>query len=218
MNVTHILERMGLMVRVRKRIFLELEIEEKTYYIEKNNQIRFLRLRKDNFEELDYRGRWLTKEQALKRLDKGFVLFAGYDNEKMICHEWIELHQIGFSSFELSPVIPDNTAYVCHLYTDPQYRGRGLALQITSIVLQYLKDHDYRKVFIIVAPENISSLKLHEKFRYRAYQTVFYCRCSFRNVLSLRYYFVKDCDTNRRKIFWRIGKAEQELWRTFSKI
>jgi RimJ/RimL family protein N-acetyltransferase len=99
------------------------------------------------------------------------------------------------------------------LYTTPEFRGKGLASIIKLLQLQFLKEQGYQRVFNTIRSNNIASLKVDKKVGTKKYQTVIY-----RKIFFLKYYCVRDYDTNKRKRFWYIKGMDQKLWKHFSKI
>jgi RimJ/RimL family protein N-acetyltransferase len=109
--------------------------------------------------------------------------------------------------------IPDKVAYSLGMYTVPGFREKGLASKLRLRQLQFLKRHGYQRVFLAITPNNLASQKVSRKCGFKEYQTVIY-----RRILFLKYYCVKDYNTNKMKRFWYIQGIDQKLWKTFSKI
>lgn len=210
-------ERRGVIFK-RVSIFFEINLENFPPYNANINTVSldFVQVNKKDFETLEFPddSKWITKNIALRWLnERNCAFFALKDKNKIICYQLIEFKKANISLFELSETIPDKTVYSFALYTVPEYRGRGVALQLKLFVLQYLKEHGYQRAFLVIAPDNAASQTVNKKVGCKEYQIVIY-----RRLLFLKYYCVKDHDTLRKKRIWCFEKTELGLWNTFSKI
>ena len=195
-------------------IFLELELKDSISAQEHNNSINLVRARKEDIENVEeYLYEWFEKDEALKRLEAGNVLFVVKDWEKMIFYQWVEFTKIDIPYLDLSFFIPDDAVYMAYMYTEPEYRGRGIASKAKPLVYKYLQERGCRRTFYIITPDNEVAQRINKKVGYKEYQTVIYWR-----LLFLKYYCVKDFQTGSQKVFWGGGGTTQELWKTFSKI
>lgn len=168
---------------------------------------------REDIESAEYLGGWFPKSRALRYLDEGHILLVLKDKGKVIFYQLLELNKVNIKVLEISAFIPADTAYTSYLYTLPEHRGKGVASKIKPFILKYLYDHGYRKVFNAIAPDNIPSQRVNEKAGLNPYQTVVY-----RRFLFLKLYRVKDFDTNKKRLFLRLGRTDKQMWKTFSKI
>jgi GNAT superfamily N-acetyltransferase len=195
-------------------IFLELEPKDSVSAQEQNHSINLIRVGKEDLERVDkYLYEWFEKKEALKSLEAGNVLLVVKDEEKMIFYQWLEFTKVDLPYLDLSFFIPDGTAYLAYMYTEPEYRRKGIASKVKPLVFKYLQENGIRRGFSIIASNNAESLRVNKKVGLKEYQTVIYWR-----LLFLKYYCVKDYHTGSQKVFWGSGRATQELWKTFSKI
>ncbi len=141
------------------------------------------------------------------------MFLALKNKKKIVCYQWLQLKQIYSMILALTLSIPNTTAYLSALYTVPEYRGKGLASSLIALILKYLQEHRYQKAFVLIEPDNTASKRAYKKFGFKEYQTILH-----RRFLFLKYYGVKEYDTNRKKVFWHITKTDQELWKTFSAL
>jgi len=212
-TVLRFIENMGVFKR-RVFIFLEMELKDSISVQEQAPGIHLVRVGKEDLEKVGkYLYKWFEKEEALKRLEAGDVLLVVKDEEKMVFYQWIDFGEIDLPYLDLSFFIPDGTACMAYMYTEPEYRGKGVASKAKPLVFKFLRKNGILRAFSVIAPNNAESLRINNKFGFKEYQTVTYWRFLF-----LKYYWVKDFPTDSRKVFWGSGRASQELWRTFSKI
>ena len=170
---------------------------------------------KEDIENVgEYLYEWFEKEEALKRLEAENVLLVVKDGEKMVFYQWINFaKKIDIPYLDLSFFIPDGTVYLVHMYTEPEYRRKGIATRSKPLMFKYLRENGIRRFFSIIAANHAESLSINRKVGLKEYQTVVYWR-----LLFLKYYCVKDYQTGSQKVFWGSGGTTQELWKTFSKI
>ena len=168
---------------------------------------------KDDIEnEKEYFDGWYDRRMAIKQLEKGDVLLTYKFNGVMIFFQWLVFERVYIRAVNLSFSIPDSTAYMAYTYTLPEHRRMKVASMAKARALKYLRGLGYKKAFILVKPENEPSIKVNRNAGFREYQTLYYRRF----FLFLQYYLVKDCASDREKVFWGIGKTDKEIWSTFS--
>jgi ribosomal protein S18 acetylase RimI-like enzyme len=200
----------------KRRVFIFFELELKNSISDQEHipNIDLVRVRKEDLEKVgEYLYEWFKKEEALKRLEAGNVLSVVKDGEKIIYYEWTEFKKIDLPYIDLSFYIPDDTAHNGYNYTDPEYRGKGIASKAKLLTLKYQRENGIQRAFCIIPPNNTESLRLNKKVGFKEYQTVIYWRFLF-----LKHYCVKDYHSSSQKVFWGSGRATQGLWKTFSKI
>jgi len=194
-------------------IFFELNMDDLAFNTKIDMTSDLSRAEKEDIECAEYLGGWFPKDKALRCLDEGRFLLVLKDKGKVIFYQLLEFNKAEIKVLEISSFIPAGTAYTSYLYTLPEYRGRGVASKAKPLVLKYLYDHGYRRVFNVIASNNIASQRVNKKAGLNPYQTVLY-----RRFLFLRYYRVKDYETNRKKLFLRLRRTDNKLWKAFSKI
>ncbi len=198
----------------RALIFFELELEDSISGQKFDNSIELVRLTKEDIEHTgEYVDGWFKKDEALRRLEQGRVLFVVKKDEKMVFYQWLEFTKVDIPYIDLSFSISDDTVCMAYIYTVPDYRGKGIASNAKPFVLDYLRTQGYQKILLMITPENTASQRVNKKVGFKAYQTVLYIK-----ILGLKYYCVKEYETRQRKVFWAMKNSPQELWRTFSKI
>ena len=215
--VLYLFSRIGIIPK-REYNFFEVKLQDTIPYKKNNSNfdLDFVWVKKKNFAHFDFPSDngWITKNEALRRLSGTNCIFLALTKgNRIVCYISIEFNKAHITFFDLLVYIPDKTAYSFALYTVPEFRGKELASKIKLLQLQFLKEQGYQREFSVIRPNNIASQKVHKKLGYKEYQSVIY-----RKILFLKYYCVKDFDTNNRKRFWYIKGIDQKLWKHFSKI
>ena len=210
--------RIGIIFK-REGIFFELRIEDIVPYGGNTigMDLEFVTIKKeDDFEQIEFPDddEWMTKDGALQWLhEKDCMLLALKRKNNIVCYQWLEFARVSIPFLALKVYLPDDTAYSSALYTVSEYRGRGVASYLKALVLQYAQEQGYHRVFLGIEPDNVASQKVNKKFGFREYQAVL-CR----KFLFLRYYRLKDYDSNKIKVLWSVTGKVHELWKTFSKL
>jgi len=204
-----------IVLKMEDQIFCEINLTDWSSGKNIDSRKQISKVKKEDIENApNYFDGWFYKRQALKRLEQGHVLLAVTANNKLIYMNWLELKNIHLRDINLSFSIPDTTAFDAYQYTVLEYRNKGIASWAHCRVIEHLQQLGYKRVFGQVSPERKIGHFVATRIGYKDYQTI-----SFRRFFwFLKCYCVKDCDTGRKKIFWRIRKTDQEIWKAFSKI
>jgi len=198
----------------REFIFFELNINEKNFNLKNNDQTDLYYVKSADIEnKAQYFDGWFKKRTAVKRLKKGSVLLTKKSNNKMVFFQWIDSNDAYAPPLDLTFALPNHTAYMTYIYTLPEYRGRKIAKKAKLSALKYLQESQYKNVFLIIAPENIPSINVNKFAGFNEYQTV-----NYRRWLFVKYYLVKDWNSDLKCVFFRISKKDLTIWKTFSKI
>jgi ribosomal protein S18 acetylase RimI-like enzyme len=212
------LDRAGIIVR-REGGFYELSLNDRIIF-DKHESVmglEFIAIRnEDELGSCEFPAddKWMKKDLAVRWLREAHCeLLALKSKNRIVAYNWFWFSSMRVQFLDLVLALPDNTAYLSALYTMPEFRGKKIASHLKGFVLQYLYEHGYKHVFLIIEPENVASQKTNNKFGFREYQTVL-----FRRFIFIRYYRLKDCTTNKAKIFWSIMGKGLELWKIFSKF
>lgn len=212
-SILHFFECLGFTFKNLELVLFEINIDDTSFTQKNENTIDLARVEKEDIENAkEYLDEWFSRDNALKRLEKGHLLFVVKDGDKMIFYQWVELKEVSIPFIDLSFSIPDDKAYMAYIYTVPDYRGKGIASKAKPFILKHLQENGYRKVFLAIAPDNLPSIRVNKKAGFKEYQTVLY-----RRFLFLKYYCVTDYNTNLRKVSLSIRGTDQHLWKIFSK-
>lgn len=153
---------------------------------------------------------WFSKEESLARYEKGYRLFVIRENDKPIASEWLELKEVRITSLELLFHIPEDVAYMTGRYTDPEYRGKGLATQVDRGIFQYLKKQGYKYCLGLTDITNTAALALNRRTGWEDYQLVNYTRFWF-----IKYFCVQKSNSSEQKKYVTIFQAPEKMWNDF---
>ncbi|MCP4402612.1 MAG: GNAT family N-acetyltransferase [bacterium] len=200
--------------KYRLLIFFELDIDKAITWEKRSQTLELITLTQKTVDEIEeYWDGWFFKDQALKRLEQGRVLLITKKGSKMTFYQWLEFMKVDIPYLDLSFQIPDDTVCMAYIYTVPEYRGKGIASNAKPLVLDYLRTQGFRKIILTIAPENLASQKVNKKAGFQAYQRVRYFK-----IFCLRFYWVKDEEKQRKKVFWFLKNNNSAIWKTFSKL
>lgn len=62
---------------------------------------------------------------------------------------------------------PDNSSYITQVYTLPEYRRRGLAIELLQEYFAFCKEHGLSKVWLTTRKENAFAQRTYEKAGFR---------------------------------------------------
>jgi RimJ/RimL family protein N-acetyltransferase len=201
-------------LRKEEFVFFALNIQDVSFNKNRTTNYNLVPAKKNDIRvQNEYFDGWFNKSLAIRRLQQGYVLLTIKDNERMIFFQWFEFERVYIPAIDLLFSIPETTAYMAYTYTQPEYRGKKIASMAKPMALEYLQKCGYKKVFLMIAPENAASVKVNRGVGFKEYQELYYKRY----FMFLKYYCIKDFDSDRKKVFWHIRKTDHEIWKMFLK-
>ncbi|MGD0336871.1 MAG: hypothetical protein ABSB18_07245 [Candidatus Omnitrophota bacterium] len=163
----------------------------------------------------NYQDYWYTREEALKKLRDGHILFLAKDNTTIKLYLWIDLLNIDIGWLNIKNLrIPSNVAYLATSYVPPEYQGRHIFKRALKFVSKYLSDNAIADtLFTITEPDTVSAgiIKL---LGYMPYQKVLYFRIKG---INLCFYIVESLESARLKQK-RIFIQDSRFWNLFSSV
>lgn len=203
------LEKIGFRFFKRSVFLIKLDLNSVPIDLEVPHPV-VIATKEDIQKDRDYYDSWFTKEEALARLEKGCLLFVIKENNKMVSSEWVEFKKVKITFLDLLFHIPEDVAYMTGRYTDPAFRGKGLATKVDKGIFQYLRKQGYNYTLGITDATNNAALGLNRKTGWEAYQLVNYRRYWF-----IKYFCVKKCNSDDYKIFITLFRAPEKMWKVF---
>lgn len=98
---------------------------------------------------------------------KGHLCFIADKDGEILHYKWVAFDEAYVSELKRNIHLDSNSAYIYSSYTVPDYRGFGLDPKVTTKVFDYLHEKGMEKVYILVSHNNIPSLRVMQKVRYR---------------------------------------------------
>ncbi len=107
------------------------------------------------------------RTQIEGRFRLGEVCFIARHEGRIVCGNWAAFgsHYISYIQYDL-PIGPDDV-YLYDSYTDPDFRGRGIAPALAVYILRYYRDTGVRLAVTAITPENLSNRRARAKSGYR---------------------------------------------------
>jgi RimJ/RimL family protein N-acetyltransferase len=160
----------------------------------------------------EYLDKWHSKEEAVKRLNKGHLLFLAKEEGRNIFYGWIELANVSIPWLGIQDIsIPSNIGYVSGLYVPEQNRGRRLSFKAGTLIIKHLlKNTSVGRLFCVTAPDNSASNPLFLHLGFHPYQHLRYF-----NILGFKIYIVtaaKNAGGCVKKVFIN----SKNFWNFFS--
>ena len=194
-------------------LFFEINLAEAEQRKEADQSLNLVNLKSQDIPD-EYNDEWYDSRLAKNKLEQDSLLLALQENNRIIFSQWLGINNIHIPTLSLSFKIPATTAYMAYSFTQPEHRGKGIASRSKIHALNYLKDNGFQRVFLLIEPGNKPSIHVNRKAGFREYQLLT-CR---RILLLFKSHQVRDCVSNRQKLFWSIGKTDQQIWNLFSTI
>lgn len=157
-----------------------------------------------------YSDGWFSREEAFARLKRGARLAVLRENQGDVCFQWIEGCDARIDWLQMRCRIPDDTIYITGVYTVREFRNRGIGGRFVGEMLHMLKLSGYCHVFVVISPNNESSLRMFKKLGFREYQTIRYQRHWI-----VKEYCVERWGGHDKVQFKTFGSPPDTLWRRF---
>jgi len=126
---------------------------------------------------------WLTEAMLVGRLERGLTCFAIKHHGRIIAYLWSAFEIIDGTAYKAK--LKENEAYLFNAYTDPEYRGKGLAPLMRNQCYKALKDRGV---------------------------DVFYSVCDYFNTPSVRYKKKMNARVHKLGLFVAIGNKYSRSW------
>ena len=131
--------------------------------------IRLEWLRAESFD--DYRNLRSAPDakELARRLETHQRCLVARSNERLVGAVWVvgRSARIGYLECELP--LPSATVYLCEAYTDPQFRGRGVAPALSNELLRRCREEGCQLAIQAALPENRAALRAHAKNGFEVY-------------------------------------------------
>jgi GNAT superfamily N-acetyltransferase len=197
----------------RSLIFLVLDLKDIPDDVERTYSFHIATI-DDIQKEQDYNDGFFSKEKATYRLRNGHRLFVLNKNASMVYFLWTEQIEAAVWWFDDLPVhLPQDMVYISGVYTQPEFRNRGIASELKREIFHYLKKEGFNHIIEAVHPANPKALRIDRRLGFREYQTVHYKR-----YWHIRHYTVQKFNSNERKTFITLFKAPKDIWKTFLQL
>lgn len=196
--------------RYRTLIFFALEFD-KEQPPTPSETLELVQLTEKDIEPVeDYWDGWFQKKETLRRLEQGHSLFVVKAQEKWAFYQWLEFERMDIPYLDLTCRLTPETVCMAYIYTEPDFRGQGLATRAKPAILEYIRQKAYRRVVLMITPQNSPSQKVNTRAGFRAYQRVTYIRVCF-----VKYYHIQSCGDSRSAHVLTVKRTHPALWRTF---
>ena len=109
---------------------------------------------------------------AVERLDSGAAAFCVFVGNELASIGWAALSQEAMDSLDEPPYrvhFADHESCTGRYWTNPKYRGEGLAPYASSIAFKFLHDRGIRVNRTAMRKGNISSMRATERAGFKAY-------------------------------------------------
>ncbi len=128
-------------------------------YIKKNDSVQIMKGRVEHLKKYEYDYENYPKEFRMHLHDEIANFFVAMKGEDILHITWC--YSSGYHNRLLS--MHNGEVEIKRAYTLPGFRGRGLAPRTLFFIINYLKDHGIKRIFISVQGDNLPSIRAIEK-------------------------------------------------------
>jgi len=121
--------------------------------------------------------------QVFERLKAGHWCFIaeGIHSEEFLGYMWVARRELYICEIEIIMNFNENEAMFYDVYTYPPYRRKGVAQKIYEEVINLLRIHNFKKLYVAVLQRNKPSIALAKKLNFRPVKTT-----AFLKVLGIK--------------------------------
>ncbi len=94
-----------------------------------------------------------------KRLSAGYVFSVGIIQDHVVGWTWGAINKVYFSDFNCTINLEEKVAFSYNTFIDKDYRGKKINNYILNNILLYFKQKHYKKIWCLIYPWNIASIK-----------------------------------------------------------
>ena len=92
-------------------------------------------------------------------------------DDKLISYIKIGINKIHLKNFNRDCVLADGESFVYAFYTDPLYRGKGLATYLLHSSMKDLRENGIKSISCHIRSNNIGSLKVFTKLNFKKFES-----------------------------------------------
>ncbi len=111
-----------------------------------------------------------------RRFKKGDRCFAAEIDGRVAHYTWVSFGEEYLPSIEKRIKVRENEAYIYNVYTVPSFRREGLFSYVLGQILRRLHDSSYKRLWVSVLSNNISSQTAFEKLGFKKDKEIGYLR------------------------------------------
>jgi len=117
-----------------------------------------------------------SRKAIEKRFKKGDRCFVAEIDSRIAHYTWLCFGEEYLPSIEKRVRVKENEAYIYNVYTVPSFRREGLFSFVLGQVLKQLQDSGYKKLWVSVLSNNLSSQNAFEKMGFEKETEIEYLR------------------------------------------
>jgi GNAT superfamily N-acetyltransferase len=102
-------------------------------------------------------------KELLSRLESRQRCLLGRWNGRLVGAMWVVGRSARIEYLEYELPLPSATVYLCEAYTDPQFRGQGIAPALSNELLRRCREEGTQMAIRATLPENHAALRAHAK-------------------------------------------------------
>lgn len=151
----------------RRGVILERRLDEPIRDITPRCSVEFGPLRQSDIEEFSGFQPDRRREHIELRMSTGDLCFAARHGGALASTTWACRSKHWVPDLHFMWQVAPREVYLYDSYTDPRFRGRGIATALDAHVLRYFLGLDVDRALTAIAPENTASIRSKTKVGFR---------------------------------------------------
>jgi GNAT superfamily N-acetyltransferase len=122
------------------------------------------------------------------RMQKSHICIVAELSDEIVGMKWVKFgsrHYEKYNGYEMR--LPERSVWSYDAYVMPEYRNRGIWVNLTEEEVEYLASRSVENVFCMVKSLNDFSLRTHLRYKYKIEKEIIFFR-----ILIFGIYLVKD--------------------------
>jgi ribosomal protein S18 acetylase RimI-like enzyme len=188
----------------RRFLLLERWLDEPIAAITPRLPVSFSELRPAQLDEyLRFHGQ-VPRSQLEERFARGDACVLARYEGRIVCTSWSSRDDHFFRSVRCRYEVGASEAYLYDSFTDPAFRGRGIAPALGADELRRFRRAGLTRVMMAVRPENVANRRARAKTGFRVFGRIDYLRLGGR---SWHWHGTVDSHRDGRENRWPTGSC-----------
>jgi GNAT superfamily N-acetyltransferase len=173
-TLLYYLNRVGLAPRRRRLFFFESGVEPPACTA---SGVTLAVLDRTTLDQLDYCGGWLTRAEALAKIETpGCWMVGAHSGGRLLGYLWGERGEAALTFFDLRIPLPADVVYRANAFVAPEARGQGLYKSLYGRLAAEARLHGITRTIGCADPANTPVLKQQIQLGFHHYRSAGYLR------------------------------------------
>jgi GNAT superfamily N-acetyltransferase len=153
----------------RRLFLLRRSLDEPLSHVNCQLPIRMEWLRPEGFGDYHAMRPATDPEELARRLESDQRCLLARHNDRLVGAMWVVSRSAPIAYLECELPMSNTVVYLCEAYTDPKFRGQGVAPALSDEVLRRCREEGSQLAIRATLPENRAALRAHAKNGFEVY-------------------------------------------------